>query len=425
MNTFINKNAKRADATFFLSDLAGTKVLVQGKKVGKLEDLLITEHQRFPRVTHLIVKRPFGHKSLMVPLERVGEMGTAAIPLAIDNVEEYEGEPAESQVLLKDHILDKKVIDLDGKEVDIVYDIKLLLRNRHLYVTDVDFSRYGLLKRLGLRYVAKFFYHMAEMFKKETISWAYVQPLPERIGSFKGNVKLNVLKEALPDIHPVDMADILEELTEEQRLAIFNELDVEQASDILEEIEPRVQRSLISSMDKGRVADMIDEMTPAQAADVLSVLPASDAEAILELMEHEQAAKIESLLEEQVESVANLTTSNFLSASPDRTVAVEIEEYRRTAPEMDVTNYIYVLDEERKLLGVLNTQELLMADAAKPLEEVMTTQVIHLDAIDHITEAAEMFTRYGFRAIPVVDANDVIQGVLHYRDIMNLEHKSS
>ena len=90
--------------------------------------------------------------------------------------------------------------------------------------------------------------------------------VPENIGSFKGNVKLNVLKEKLPDIHPVDLADILEELNEEQRTAIFNELDTEQASDTLEEIEPRVQRSLISSMDKERVAELIDEMTPAQAA---------------------------------------------------------------------------------------------------------------------------------------------------------------
>ena len=243
MNTLIDNSS---ETIYFLSDLIGAKVFVQGKKVGKLEDLLIREQEKIPEVTHVIVARPFGHKSLLVPFERVTELEHRKIVLDIPDPASFEGEPAETQVLLKDHILDKKVIDLDDNEIDIVYDVKLVLRSGRLYATDVDFSRYGLLKRLGLRFVAKFVYHLAEVFKKETISWAYIQPMPEKIGSFKGNVKLTILKETLPEIHPVDLADILEELSEEQRLAIFNELETEHASDTLEEMEPRVQRSLIS-----------------------------------------------------------------------------------------------------------------------------------------------------------------------------------
>ena len=121
--------------------------------------------------------------------------------------------------------------------------------------------------RLGLSYVAEFIYHLAEVFKKETISWSYVQRLPEKMGSFKGNVKLNILKETLPEIQPVDLADILGELPEEQRIAIFNELETEHASDTLEEIEPRVQRAIISSLSTERNAELVGDMTPAQAAD--------------------------------------------------------------------------------------------------------------------------------------------------------------
>ncbi len=425
MNTFISKGLEADESVYFLSDIIHTKVISKGKKIGKLRDIAIVEHDKIPEVTHFIISRPFGYKPLLVPWERIREIGKKSVTIDIESPEKYEGEPEEHQILLNDHILDKKVIDMDDKEIDVVYDVKLVLRHGRLYVTDVDFSRYGLLKRLRLAPVANMIYSLAEIFKKETLSWAYVQPLPEHIGSFKGNVKLNVLKEKLPEIHPVDLADILEELDEGQRTAIFNELEMDHASDTLEEIEPRVQRSLISSMSKEKVADLIDEMTAAQAADVLSVLPASEAEEILNLMEHEEAKKIKSLLEEQNDTIANLTTSSFISSRPTDTISEVIEHYHKVAPEMDVTNYVFVLDGDSKLIGVLGTQDLLMAEPSDKLEDVMNTEVISLDFTDSIAKASEMFTRYGFRAIPVTDKNDVIQGVIPYRDVMNLEHKFS
>jgi Mg/Co/Ni transporter MgtE len=260
------------------------------------------------------------------------------------------------------------------------------------------------------------------MFKKETISWAYVQPLPERMGSFKGNVKLKILKETLPEIHPVDLADILEELSEEQRLAIFNELDTDQASDTLEEIEPRVQRSLISSMDKERVADLIDEMTPGQAADVLSALPAEDAEEIMNLMEHTETEKIESLLEEQDDSIINLTTKHFIRMLPGMTTDLAIGAFRKFGEEADVLDYIYVVDHEEKLEGVVSLPDLLMAKPESHLQDIMVTQVISLEETDTIADAKEKFERYRFHALPVTTADDVIRGVVTYRDIMGLEH---
>ena len=415
-------NTTPLDQVFFLSDLAGIPVRNLSKKIGKLDDLLIVEHEKVAEVTHVIVSRPFGHKSLLVPINKVDELKNTGAELSLQNIEAFAGEPEDNQILLKDHILDKKVIDLDGNEIDVVYDVKLVLRNGSLYATDVDFSRYGLLKRLGLRYVAKFFYLLAEMFKKETIPWTYVQRLPEKIGSFKGNVQLNILKDALPEIHPVDLADILEEVSEEQRLAIFNELETEQASDTLEEMEPRVQRSLISSLDKERAADLIDEMTPGQAADVLSVLPSDQADEILDLMEHDETEKIEALLDKQVETIANLATNGYIRFTPHTHSDLVIAAFRKAAEEADVLDYIYVVNHDNKLEGVVSLPELLLAQQSTPLAEIMTTQVISLDASDSLEDAEEKFNRYGFSALPVLDEHDVIHGVVPYRDIMELEH---
>ncbi|MGA2192711.1 MAG: CBS domain-containing protein [Nitrospirota bacterium] len=421
MNTILTNKQDRSESIYFLSDIVGTKVFLHDQKIGKLQDVIIREHEKLPEVTHFIVGRPFGRKPLLVPWDKVAEINRHEVIISGEDAAIYEGEPAPSQVLLRDHILDKKVIDMDDNEIDVVYDIKLVVRNGKMYVTDVDFSGYALLKRLGLKPIAKVLFDHGVL-KKDTLSWAYVQHLPEDIGRFRGAVKLKVLKDKLSDIDPVDLADILEELDNEQRLAIFQELDTEHASDTLEEIEPRVQRTLISSMDKGRVADLIDEMTPAQAADVLSVLPAQEKDEILKLMEHEEAEKIESLLDKQDDTIANMTTAGFIKLGPEETVDDAIKAYRLMAPDADVTTYIYVVDPEDRLLGVVNLQELLIAKLQQRLEEVMSTQVISLGLNDTIDEAEDKFLRYGFRALPVAGEDDVIVGVVPYRDIMNLKH---
>lgn len=423
MNTALSKNRNSIESVFYLSDLIRVKVVWNDAKIGKLEDIVILEHDKLPEVTHFVVTRPFGHKSLLIPWECIGRIAPREIVVNIESIEKYEREPEESQILLRDHILDKKVIDMDDKEIDVVYDVKLVLRNKKLYVTDVDFSKYGLLKRIHLKWLARLIYSLAEIFKKESLSWSYVQPLPENISSFRGNVKLNVLKEKLPEIHPVDLADILEELDEGQRLAIFQELDTEHASDTLEEIEPRVQRTLISSLETGRVAELIDEMTPAQGADVLSILPSPDADEILKLMDVEKAQKIELLLSRHYETILNLATSRFLKFLPSTTVRQAIIQYRHSSIDKDVNMYLYIVDERSVLLGVIDIQELLQAHTDDLLEDIMATEVITLNPGDTLQQAAEMFSRYHFRALPVVDEQEHIQGVIPYRDIMNLEHR--
>ena len=408
---------------FFLSDIIDRKVTLRGKKIGRLKDIVIFETETIPEVTHLVVGRSFGYHSLLLPWKNVMNITNKEIIIDIDKIEQYENEPKDSQVLLKDHILDKKVLDMDDNEVEVVYDVKLALKNNRLFVTDVDSSKYGFLRRIGLKGIANFIYSLADRIKTDTIPWTYVQPLPEHISSFKGNVKLKVLKEKLTDIHPVDLADILEELDHNQRLAIFNELDTEQASDTLEEIEPRVQRDLISSIKKEKTAELINDMTPAQAADILAILPASEADDILTLIDKESAQKIQFLLEKHDEKVLNLATSHFLKFSPDTNVREALEKFHNVAKDKDVIMYLYIVDDNDKLYGVIDIRELLQAELGQPLEDIMTTHVITLNPESTLIEATEMFSRYSFRAIPITDENDIIYGVIPYRDVMNLKHR--
>jgi CBS domain-containing protein len=410
------------ERTFFLSELLGAKVIVRGKKVGSLTDIVIKENGALPTATHLCVARAFG-ESALVPWEAVGKLEDKEIVLDVDDISPFEGKPQDADVLLRDHILDKKAIDLDGRELEVVYDVKLVLRNNRLYVTDVDLSHYGLLRRIGLAGLAKFIYNLAESIQDQTVSWKYIQPLPEKIGRFQGDVQLNVLKEKLADMHPVDLADILEEMDADQRVEIFEKLDPEQASDTLEEIDPNAQRDLVESLKIEKVAQLVDEMTTGQAADVLSALSGSEADAILKLLNPENARKIGAIIDRHEENILDFATQEFVAFPPDKTVGEAQEEYRYVAKGKDVVMYTYIVDNDRRLLGLLDIRELLMADEAALLKDVMVDNVIALDHDSTLRKAAEMFARYEFRALPITDADNRILGVVTYRDVMGLKHR--
>jgi magnesium transporter len=413
-----------SDATYLLSDLIGGRVRCLGKRIGKLADLIVTEHEKLPEVTHLLIDRPYGHKSLMVPWDKVEQLETnGAVRLTIAATEPYEGEPADGQICLRDHLLDKKVLDCDDDEVEVVYDIKLAAHHGRLYATDVDCSRAGFLRRIGLAWLANFIRGVAARIDEDTIPWAYVQRLPHTIGSFQGNVKLNLLKEKLPEIHPVDLADILEELQHEHRMAIFNELDTGLASDTLEEVEPRVQRELVSSLPIERAAELVNEMTPAQAADVLAALPAPETDAILEKVEEVEAVKIRSLIEKHDDHILDFATGHYITFPPGTTVGEVMDKFREAAREAAVVMYVYVTDPANVLLGVVDIKELLQANPVDTLDEIMTTNLVSLDEKDTVAVASKLFARYSFRAIPIVGEGNVMKGAIPYRDIMQLNHR--
>jgi magnesium transporter len=417
----IAKPVTTPDRTFFLSEILGAKVMVGDKKVGKLNDLVIKENGTLPVVTHLFVSRPYG-ESAVVPWEKVAEFDAKELALSIDNIASYTGRPGDNVILLKDYILDKKAIDMDGREMEVVYDIKLALKNNKLYVSEVDLSRYGLLRRMGLTGLANFIYKLADNIRDQTISWAYIQPLPEDIGSFRGNLQFKVVKEKLADLHPIDLADILEEMDPDQRVELFEGLDPEQASDTLEEIDPNVQRDLVESMKVEKVAQLVDQMTTGQAADVLSILSASEANDILELLNKENAVKIRAIMEHHEENILDYATQEYISFPPDYTVEKARDEFRAIAKGKDVINYIFVLDEKRRLLGVIDVKELLLTEDSALLKDIMDEHVHKLDPDSTLKEAYEKFARYNFRAMPISDDDYVMHGCVTYRDIVGLKH---
>ncbi len=405
---------------FYLSEILDRGVFVKKQRIGRLSDLAIVETGKLPEVTHVVVSRSFGYPALTVPWEKVLLISNNEVVLDIggEAMAQFEQAPQETLILLHDHILDKKILDMDDHEVEVVYDIKLAVQNGKLYAAEVDFSRYRALRRLGLHKLAKL---LTDRNKENRVSWLYVQPLPAQLGSFAGNVKLKVPKAELSEIHPVDLADILEELEGGQRVALFNALETEHASDTLEEVEPRVQRELIHAIEKERAALLINDMSPAQAADILAILPRDESDAILKLIDRDKSSKVGHIIAEHDEKILHYASLKLIRL-PATTPAVEVlDRYRELATGMDVVMYVYVTDAAGTLKGVVDIREMVAAEPGQTLGDIMTEHVIALPKDGTLREAAMLFERYDFRALPITDERDQLLGAVSSRDVRSLK----
>ncbi len=409
--------------TFYLSEILGANVILRGKKVGNLADLVIIDGELMAEVSHLYVGRRFGDLSLVVPWNKVQSMRRREIIIDIPRIDEYIVEVNQHLLLLKDYVLDKKVLDVEGKEVEVVYDIRLILKDNKLYVIEVDASHHGLLRRMGLKRLADFIATLGEALKGHSITWNYVQPLPPDIDSFGGNLRLKILKEKLSEMHPVDVADVLEEMDAGQRLAAFGSLDRERASETLEEMDPVVQKTIMAALSDIKIAQLVNEMSTGQAADVLSVVPFTRATTVLSLLPSNTAAKIQSILEKHEQKILDYATTNFLKVSLDDIVEQAHDLYRRTAKGKDVIMYFYVVDENDKLYGVADIRDVLKADNAMRMRDIMDKHLTVLKPESTLREASAMFSRYGYRALPVTNESGKILGVVSYRDMMQLKHR--
>jgi Mg/Co/Ni transporter MgtE len=331
----------------------------------------------------------------------------------IESIEKYMVEPPENALLLKDYIIDKKVLDVTNREVEIVYDIKLVKKKNKLYVSAVDISRGRLLKRLKMGFLVN---NAPEAIKSSTLSWSYVQPL-ENISSLTGDIKLKVLREKLAELPPVDIADVLEVLEDDERTQLFASLDNETAAEALDATEPRVQRQILQTTNIERIAQIFNHLSPMEIADMISELPRGDSEEIKQILTKEIAEKVNKIISEHDIPASTLSMHRYLVFPEDTIVEDAFIRFRKEAPRSDVTMYIYVVDGEGQLKGVIDINELLQADPETTLVKIMTRNVVTVTPSTMLGELEAIFKKYHFRAVPIVDESYKIVGVVREKDV--------
>ena len=416
-----NETNKPEPQFFFITELIRDKILerkgTKEEEIGRLIDLEIRQNGGYPEVVNLIVGRSFGRPPLEIPFGLVKSIDARRTVVEVPpdvKLKEFVLEPA--RTLIKDMILDKKIIDTDGYEVEVVYDIRLLHAEGRMLVVHVDVTKAGMLRRLHFGWLGRLLWGGVK--EADLLPWRYVQPLPSDLDRFKGNVKLTISREKIADIHPADLADILEELSGEERMAVFNTLDTETAADTLEEAEPRVQRELVASMRRDRLVELFQTMTPTQIADILEILPRIDAQVLKKALPAETAVKVNELLDEQDVDLESIVTHRFLALPETALVGEALDRFRDRTTRFDVIMYVYITAEDGTLKGVIDIRELIQAEENVPLRDIMTEQVVTLSPEDTLADAATEFTDHGFRALPMIDENHKLIGVVPYKDLL-------
>jgi magnesium transporter len=228
-----------------------------------------------------------------------------------------------------------------------------------------------------------------------------------------------VTRRQIHELPSEDLADMLEELGKEEKDALFSALDSEKAAETLAEAEPRTQRQIIATLRKERARNIFTEMTIPQLAGLFSVLPHDHVSELMALLTKEQADRVKAILSEREATARGMMSSDFLTMRRETTVSEALARIRQSGMEPESISYIYVVGENgQPLLGVIDLRELLLATDDVKLGDIMVEPVVTAEEDDVQDDLSEMFAKYLYRMIPVVDSQDNILGVIRYNDIM-------
>ena len=397
-----------------LSDLLGSHVRYEDESLpfARLYDIGGSTTTAYPLSIALEVKLRKGGNHSFFPWSAVKSLTTSETVIRRST----ESAPAADFWARRD-VLDDQVVDVSGAQVLRVNDVHLIYSDNKLIFGHVEIGLRGILRRLRFERAVNFLtqWLFDYTIKDSFVTWRHIQVMSP--GGVPGGVRVDKITDRLADIHPAELADILEQLGVKDRQALFNSLTVETAADALEEVTPEFQRTLVSHGEPGRVADILEEMPSDEAADVLRDL-GPDAQNIINRMEGEAASEVQTLLSHKEESAGGVMDANCIEAQPTDTVASILDRIPKLTENVEVYNLIYVVDADRILKGVLSLRELFRSPPETTLENIMSKELITVTPETRLKDAAREFAKYGFQAVPVVNASGILQGVVRYDSVL-------
>jgi CBS domain-containing protein len=383
---------------------------VEGRPVASIKDVIVRLGEDHPPVTGLVARHM--RRDIFLPRARVARFGEAGAQLNFDLLDLRDFKRREGEVLLARDVLDKQLIDVDGKRVVRVNDVQLIEVAGEWRVTGADVSLQGLWRRLA---PAGF---LGSRRPVEVIDWADVGYL----ATDAAEVRLKSSRDKLSRLHPVEIARLAESLSYRQGAEVVAALDDETAAETLEEMPDESQARIIGDMDKERAADILEWMSPDEAADVLGDLPEATAEDLLSRMEGEEKTDVAELLHYEDDTAGGLMTNEFITLPKGLTVGEALATLREMAETPNMIYYLYVVEREGswKLVGVIALRSLILADPAAPLEHVMRDEFQHAHPDDSAKDVAHKIAEYNLLALPVVDDLGEIAGIVTVDDAMEL-----
>ncbi len=396
----------------FLSEIMKKTVIdLDGNKIGKFKDFIVSVNILYPIVEAVSI-RTSDKRNIIIPWEDVDHINKEIkLKVKLEDIKEYELKKRD--IKLVDEVLDKQVVDLEGKKIRRINDLQLSTTHGYYRLIGVDISFKGILRRLGIEKIAS---GVGINLQENYISWKDVDVVESDIS----RLKLKVPEYSLKKLHPADIAEIVDQLSINDSITILNSLDEEVAADALEEISPERQVSLFEEMETKRAADLLEEMSPDDAADLIGDLSDDRAQELLELMDPEEAKDVEHLLKYPEDTAGGVMTTEFASVSDELTARETLNELRKMAREVESIYYIYVLSKSGELVGVISLRELLLAEPEQKITEFMHRDIISVDVMEEEHDVAKKIAKYNLLAVPVVKDENKLKGVVTVDDAIDI-----
>ena len=411
-----------------------------GKTVGHVREFAVCPPVDANHVQGLVLRPLGGGRTKRLSMASVTDLEmTLAGGLRMRGETSLAPMPKEdSYLLLERDLLDQQIIDVHGHKVVRVNDVELVWEavtdagaeatacgtlnltegcSLSLRIAEVEVGTRGAVRRLLNGLPAATVERVSGKFRTSVIPWDFVDLIdrdPAR------RVRLKIEQDRLAKMHPSDLADILEELAPAERQALFTSLDEGIAAEALEEVEPRLQKALTESLDSEHVAGIVEEMDPAAAADFLAELPDERSEAILEEMDPEERQDVQELLEFSGDSAAGEMTKDYISLSQGALVSEATAALRHFEGEGDVETltHIFLVDEKEQLRGLVPLVKLLLASEGSELATLADSHIVWCDIHASGKKVAELFDKYNLRALPVVDDEKKLTGVIYAEQVI-------
>lgn len=404
-----------AQAGFFVSEFLGERVLDIGKRpVGRIRDFVVATGERspFPRITGLLLRDRF--ESYVLPWEDVAIFQRRNVRTRLSREDLLHRAPAEDEIFLARHLLDKQIVDINGVKVVRVNDLKLDVLAGDLVLTAADVGIRGIVRRVFGASVTPRGGRLSDAsLPARLIPWDSMQPLHPQLD----RLATTLPHEKLSRLHPADIAELISQVSVQERNQVFRKLNVEMAAETLHELEPEIQVELLETLPQETASEILEQMPPDEAADVLGDLDAPHARDLVQRMEKEAAEEVSELLVHEDDTAGGLMGASAVTMPPHLTVGETLEKVRQAAREVDFVYYVYVVEEGDRLLGAVSLHELLAADDEEELRSLMAGTLRSVTADASTDEVAEMISKYDLLAVPVVDAEGAFAGIVTVDDV--------
>jgi len=381
-------------------------------RIGRLTDLVFQHAEPFPEMVGIYLDHGWGKPTEFIAWDKVTKIEEDAIFVQSRPAEGFP--PFVDQpgwILVDKHLMGRTILDIDGRRIEVVNDVRMVETRGRLLLVDVDLSFNGFLRRWGLG--------SGKWVKDHLISWKYVQPLSLEDAVPTDRVKLSLTKSQLQDLPGEDLADALEELSGKEQQALFSALEPDKAAETLSEAEPRAQRQLIEDLTPERARAVFEEMTVLQIANVCASLPHERMREVTGWLSHERARLVRNLLTEREVKARDMISSEFVARPVTAKVSDVLQQLRGAGYEPRTLSYVYVVTEEAPILqGVVDLRDLVLAPLDAALGDIMISPVVSAQDTDLREDLEKLFEKYGFGMMPVVDDDERLVGVIRYNDVM-------